>query len=420
MMTRPKGYPRGTLVSSLAAVLAITLLALAVLPACQGQAAPTREPNRGPSQTNEALREQLSRLQTAETTASAAALQAATARPPSRTITAVKPTAPPAGRSDPTPPPKAMATVPPLTSSPRANICRRPPRIQAVILNKLQVNLCSAATNEELFRITGLSEISVPETELLQGHFHGLENVKELRVTAGAVGHRAFEGMTSLNRLTLTVRDGHMSSQALAGLPNLTHLELHLQPPRKGNDATKTAGQAAYGHLTRHRAAPWTTSSKLQTLTVTAPRQSLTLSPTAHPLTLLAGLEDLHIENNDGGEYDTPRAMTVPASLLPPGGHLLSLSVKNNTDGATARFPAELLEAHPQLTGLTLSGYWQIPRTALAGLSDLEHLNIHSPNRTTGRSHHLALHEDSPVYKTAVYGNSRPSNVEIVNLPEGQ
>lgn len=393
------------------ATLTMTLALLAT--ACLGEPPPTREPNRVPAQTNEALQRQLGELQTQ----TAAALLDPPPEVPSTEAPAPTTNAGRTPRAAPTATPEP--TVRPLRIPSLANICRRPPQLQQAILESLSISLCSAATNEELFRITHLQDLSLQVDNLTQGDFHGLENINALRVSAGAVGPRAFEGLTNLTQLEVAVRDGHLSSQAFAGLPKLRTLSLTIHhPPEPQNPATKTADHERYQHLTAYPAAPWTEPGKLRTLSIEAPTRSLTLARRVQPLRDLRHLETLHLKNNDWqGSNNTP-ALRASASLLPATDALTTLSLSNQTGSATSLFPADLLATHPQLETLHLAGYWRVPRNALAHLSRLQQLHISQSLRQSGERHQLALHQESPIYKTAQYAGDMPSNVEVVNLPE--
>ena len=395
------------------AIAAITLALCLLATACLGEPPPTREPNRVPAQTNEALQRQIAELQTQ----TAAALLT----PPAQAVPteAPAPTANAGRKSRGTPTAAPQPTERPLRISSIANICRRPPQLQQAILESLRISLCSAATNEELFRITHLQDLDIQADNLTQGDFHGLTNVSALRVDAGAIGPRAFEGMNRLTQLEVTVRDGHLSSHAFAGLPKLRALSLTIhRPPEPQTPAAKTAEEEHYGHLTAYPAAPWTDLVQLRTLTVRTPARSLALSHQARPLRNLGSLESLHVENNDPRREEATPALRISADLLPESSHLTSLSLKNNTDSATSSFPSDLLAAHPHITSLNLDGYWRIPRNALAHLSQLQQLQVSRPLRQSGERHRLSLHHDSPIYKTARYAGDMPSNVEVVNLPE--
>lgn len=433
----------------LATTLTLLLLALAVLPACQGQAVPTGEPNRAPAQTNEALREQLTDLQTSEaearTTAERAisAQQAATTEPLSRIITTVAPAAAAAttaavapaaaatAQQDPTPRPTdiptatAIPTVPPMQPLSGANICRRPPSIQDVILRALDVRFCSVVTNDEMFRITelgGRNTVDAHTIELAQGHFHGLENVKALNINAGAVGPRAFEGMNSLKDLRLTVRDGHLSSQAFAGLPSLEELSINLwKIPEYDNNATKEADAAMFAHLPKYPAAPWAGLAKLRGMRIEIPSRTMSVPSGAKLLKDLPELVFLEIYL----QYtDETCPLNLSRDFFPIAKTITSLVLKTNPSCLLPTLiPPDLVSEQTELTALRLEGRWQIPRKAFANLSKLETLYVNSyAHARDSEPHQLEIHEDSPVYKKALYGNERErsSYIDIVNLPEGQ
>ena len=444
MTTHHIGECQRTLRAWLATTLTLLLLALALLPACQGQAVPTGEPDRAPAQTNDALREQLTDLQTSEAEARAMAEraatteQAATARPLSHIIMDVTPVATTAAtatattataqqdatpRPSTTPLPTAIPTVPPMQPLSGANICRRPPSIQEAILRALEIRFCSAVTKDEMFRITELknaynSVFDPRPIELAQGHFHGLENVKALEITTGAVGPRAFEGMNSLKDLRLTVRDGHLSSQAFVGLPALETLNINLwKVPEYDDDATKEADAAMHAHLPKYPAAPWAGLTKLRAMRIGIHSRTMSVPSGVKLLKDLPELVSLEIYLRHTGET---RPFTLSRDFFPTAKTITSLVLQAKSKRSLPTLiPPDLVSEQTQLTSLTLEGRWQIPRKAFANLSKLETLYANNSPRDDER-HQLEIHEDSPVYKKALYGGERLSYIDIVNLPEGQ
>ena len=394
------------------AVIALCLL----LTACFGSdPPPTRESNRTPAQTNEALQAQLQELQTQTANAilSGSPDGTQTQRPTTPAAPNTVTTELPALTKTPvrTKTPTAQPTSSPHEISADANICKRPPALQERLLGLLKIPLCSAATNEELFRVTTLTvqggssyTLNLPTQTVAQGTFHGLTNLTTLKLRAGAVGPRAFEGLRSLQELTITVRDGHISHEAFADLPTLRTLHISLQQPDEPqNQATKTVHQERDEALIPYPSGTWTSPGQLRDLTIRYDTSSLTLDAEATPLAEFQTLKSLYISTAEYPAFAT--------ELLT----LTTLTLETDHDSRkTPAIPSSFHELAPSLESLTLKGYWRVHQNAL---NQLQNLQFNEGRPGTGESHQLTLHPDSPAYQKARYDRS-PSYVDVVNLPK--
>ena len=157
------------------AVIALCLL----LTACFGsEPPPTRDSNRTPSQTNEALQAQLQELQTqtADAILSGSPDANATSTPAAPRSTPRR-TAATTPQTETTQAPAALLP-PPTPSGP--GICGRTPEVQTTLLDKLKIASCRLITDEELYRIRSLPTIKPPD--LRQGDFAGLVNLQTLTI----------------------------------------------------------------------------------------------------------------------------------------------------------------------------------------------------------------------------------------------
>ena len=202
--------------------MAATII-LAVAVACSGnEPQPTNEPGRnepgrneqGPSQTIEAMTQELAALKT-ETAGSQSNPDGP--RPTAR----IQPTsARSTPTSEPTTPPTAIVIAPPTGPG----ICGRTPEVQGALLTALGLHQCSVVTGPELLRIRDLGVGGSLKT----GDLSGLHNLKTLSVSLEGAEPAAglLEDLRSLETLNIWVSHTHPPHKLLKGLTSLESLDL--------------------------------------------------------------------------------------------------------------------------------------------------------------------------------------------------
>ena len=129
-------------------------------------------------------------------------------------------TLPPHEASVETPTPAAITA--PTPEGP--GICGRSPKTQREILDRLNLQLCHLATNDQLFRI---ENFALKMETVRNGDFDGLVNVKSTALTAKHIETAGLSGLENLQTLQLTINtNGSISPGTFQGLNNLETLEI--------------------------------------------------------------------------------------------------------------------------------------------------------------------------------------------------
>ena len=135
--------------------------------------------------------------------------------------------------NEPTPNPITTATPLPAIIATGPGICSRSPRLQSILIDRLNLSSCQLITVHELFRVIELPELRF-ENSPQPGDFTGLVNVKELRIqlqNGSDLLPDTFHGLEGLETLRVELRsaeesDGKIEPGAFRGLSSILTLDL--------------------------------------------------------------------------------------------------------------------------------------------------------------------------------------------------
>ena len=116
------------------------------------------------------------------------------------------------------------------------DICYRHPDVQEEILDKLNIQLCAAVKERELFRLYAGISISepIPSIPLRASDFTGFVNLQILSVERANIGAGAISGLPSLERLA--IRGVDFRADMLGELPSLRSLNIYAGSDGEGTD----------------------------------------------------------------------------------------------------------------------------------------------------------------------------------------
>ena len=209
--------PRMTILTLTALTVAFTFL---LVTACSGNDA---TPPSQPDPTQDALLKEISR-QSSEIDN----LQRTVEELQSSTSQDTVPSTPTPTHKPPTKQPPPTPTVAAPTGS---GICGRSPRVQQVILAELHANSCRTVTDEELYRVTGLSNLQSYDTSnnewlLKAGDLEGVVNLETLTLSAQGdtlpSGLLAGVGVNVLNLSNIVLEPG-----SFGGMLSIRKLQYH-------------------------------------------------------------------------------------------------------------------------------------------------------------------------------------------------
>ena len=303
----------------------------------------------------------------------------------------------------PTTPPTATPMSIPTTSG--SGICGRSPEIQQEILETLEAPLCQVISNPELFRITDLPDITM--TTVKAGDFDGMVNLQELEISAKHIHEGAFLGLDNLKQMTITaLADGSVAQGAFQGLHSLESLEISWAKP--DGDSPETFTLTDFDPMV-----------SLQQLVIKRPIPTLGAQHLATLFRNLNSLEHLQIILLVRDSSNTK--VLLPSETLTKNHNLKFLDIAADSDQTTVHLPEEFLFENLQIKEVSIGrttgygGSFRVPKTTLSHLENLETLRL-SGYLKEGKWHYneIVLNESSPLFNKITYGNERPEGFELV------
>ena len=307
------------------------------------------------------------------------------------------------------------ATTPLPTSTPELaviptpsvpGICGRSPEVQKAILVSLNINLCRAVTEDELFRIT---TFGVKMNTAKAGDFHGLVNVKELGLEIRDVEPGGFSGMTSLKEMHVTVYTyGSIAPGAFQGLGSLEKLTINTSKPYPEPEDTLTLPDF----------------DQLPSLKYLEMKDAQILFAGTLSGNLLANLPSLEsiqmwlqLKESESDE-DTELDIHIPKGLF-AANRMLKIAVINVQDrrGTTVHIPEALFRNNSSLEEVSIGGRHQvIPTNTFRRLTKLERLRV--LGTPDGEVHQLNLSEKSPLYNKVKYGGESTQGYKVLDAQD--
>ena len=304
----------------------------------------------------------------------------------------------------PLPDPTPELAVIPTPSGP--GICGRSPAVQKAILVSLNISLCRAVTEGELFRITTLG---VKMNTVKAGDFHGLVNVKELGLEIRDVEPSGFSGMTSLKTMDLTVYTyGSIAPGAFQGLHNLASLTIRTSKPH--SEPEDTLALPDFDQLP---------SLKYLEMKDIKMLYAETLSDKL--LANLPSLESVQIVlavKESESDKETELVINLPEGLFAANTMLKTAVIGiQDKQGTTVHIPEGIFRNNSSLEEVAIDGRnLVIPTNAFRRLTKLEELRMQEAR--DGARHEINLSERSPLYNKIKYGNDRPNGYEVANAQD--
>ena len=270
--------------------------------------------------------------------------------------------------------------------------------MQRKILHNLHVNLCQVIAIPELFRITGLSDLTVRAPRL--GDFEGLTNLEYLELTVQDITADAFLGLQNLKRMELTIYSyGSISPGAFRGLNNLESLRIRTSKPDSSQEDVLVLPDFDLMPNLKHLQV-----DQIPELYVETVSESL--------LQGLHRLEDLKLTlRTEEYEREEATAISLPAKLLASNPNLKFVEILREQQGnARIHIPQDFFESTSDLEHVKFN-YRQmyIPTTTFKHLEKLESIRLEE----IAERPELELSERSPLFNKILYGSESPHGYTV-------
>ena len=272
-------------------------------------------------------------------------------------------------------------------------ICYRTPKLQDVILDKLDVELCQVVNEKELFRITHLG-LSIPSVK--EGDFAGFVNVQSMTLRTRKIEANGLRGLDGLQEIHLVIQpEQELRTESFMGLESVEELRIELRP-----ESLSQAGLPELPEL-----------PNLKYLTI----QGMNAEESdPRPFRNLKNLESLNLRIVFGkDDAETPaEPYLIPASLLEGIGNLKEVSIEARVrpNGHEVQLPEEIFKENPALERVEIA----YPRTFIerhtfSQLHDLKELHVLNRTYSTPvRPPELVISRDSPLYQSIRSGETIP------------
>ena len=306
----------------------------------------------------------------------------------------------------PTPLPTSTPELAVIPTPSGPGICGRSPEVQKAILVSLNINLCRAVTEDELFRIT---TFGVKMNTAKAGDFHGLVNVKELGLEIRDVETGGFSGMTSLKEMHLTVYTyGSIAPGAFQGLHSLEKLTINTSKPDSEQENTLSLPD-----FDQMPSLKYLEMKDAQALFAETLSGNLLVN-----LPSLESIEMLLAAKENESDKDTDLEIHIPEGFF-AANRMLKIAVINVQDRwtTTVHIPEVLFRNNSSLEEVSIGGRHQvIPANTFRRLTKLERLRV--LGTPDGEVHQLNLSEKSPLYNKIKYGGESTQGYEVVNAQD--
>ena len=340
-------------------------------------------------------------------------------------------TLPPHEASVETPTPAAITA--PTPEGP--GICGRSPKTQREILDRLNLQLCHLATNDQLFRI---ENFALKMETVRNGDFDGLVNVKSTALTAKHIETAGLSGLENLQTLQLTINtNGSISPGTFQGLNNLETLEITV-------DGNGSISPGAFQSLTNldslrinplesrqlypsenyHKSGDTLTTlpdfdhlPSLKRLEITNPIPMGGASSTDTLFKNLPILEYLIAEFQGDVSLESERTyFTISSGLFKHNPSLKSVKLKAGHNNLSVEIPGDLFAENPLLEEIIIDGQFRLPKNTFAHLQNLKHLRLGAYYTGDGGSkgHQIGLHESSPQHNLITSGKDHSTGYTLV------